>query len=282
MEYQRGIYGVLDTDDRRDSPLLLLDGGIERRSNESYDYNNRLRPGYEGYVFQYTLRGQGCYLKQGKSYEITEEHGFLVSVPEDSRYFLPKADKQEWEFLYIHFSGIAASPFIKNVERLGGSPFCLWKGSEPVRIAMAIQEKLMSGYRLEKYEGGELLYHFLSALLRELEYPGTEKNSSLVERAKRLMKERFSNLEGVESLSAEMGVSPSHFSRTFRKKTGITPVQYLTNVRIQNAMNHLLNTDYGMDKIAKENGFSNGNYFCKVFRKVVGESPMEYRLKRRD
>ena len=52
---------------------------------------------------------------------------------------------------------------------------------------------------------------------------------------------------------------------------------YLTGLRLQSAMNDLLGTEHGIDSIARTNGFSNGNYFAKIFRKHVGISPGSYR-----
>lgn len=46
-------------------------------------------------------------------------------------------------------------------------------------------------------------------------------------------------------------------------------------------MNDLLNTNEKLEIIANRNGFSSGNYFCKVFKKSVGMSPNEYRRNRR-
>lgn len=56
----------------------------------------------------------------------------------------------------------------------------------------------------------------------------------------------------------------------------LTPMQYLTRLRIQSGMYDLLNTEDDLETIAKKNGFSNANYFGKVFRKQAGVKPVSF------
>ena len=62
---------------------------------------------------------------------------------------------------------------------------------------------------------------------------------------------------------------------------GISPIRYLTKLRLEAAMNDLLNSDADLETVARRNGFAGGNYFCKVFRRVVGLSPTQYRRLKR-
>lgn len=57
----------------------------------------------------------------------------------------------------------------------------------------------------------------------------------------------------------------------------MSPGQYLTDLRISSAMNDLSNTTENLEAIAQKNGFSNANYFGKVFKKKVGVTPIQYR-----
>ena len=148
-------------------------------------------------------------------------------------------------------------------------------------MAMKFQNKMMNGERLQKYEGGEFLYKFLCAVLREIESPSINNINNIVKKAEDIMDVEYASIEGIESIASRLGISIEHFIRVFKAEKSITPIKYLTNLRIQSAMNELLNTDEKLDIIANRNGFSNGNYFCKVFRKYIGMSPTEYRNSRR-
>lgn len=64
----------------------------------------------------------------------------------------------------------------------------------------------------------------------------------------------------------------------FTEETGRSPGRFLQNTRIENAKLLLQNREYSMEIIANMVGYSNANYFCKVFRRETGESPGAYRM----
>ncbi len=73
-------------------------------------------------------------------------------------------------------------------------------------------------------------------------------------------------------------MSESGVTRAFRKYTGKTPVEYVISIRIQRA-SILLNKfpDRSISEIAFETGFSDSNYFSRLFKKSTGKSPREFR-----
>lgn len=279
MEYKTGHFGVLNLDHMEGEPLRLLDGGIERRCREDYDYTNDVRQDYGGYLIQYTLRGTGRYCRKDREWILEEGMAFLVSFPEDSRYYIPQNQKGEWEFWYLHFDGPAAEAFAAYLKEVCGGVFYMRQDSEPVRLVMRMIRRLTSGGRLQKYEGGEFLYRFLCCVLREVEQPFAEWDS-LAGKGARIMEEEYCSLGSVEEVAERLHISQAYFSRIFRQEMGITPIEYLTRLRLQGAANDLLNTGDVLEDIAVRNGFSGGNYFCKVFRRYMGMSPVEYRKSR--
>ncbi|MBB3111181.1 AraC family transcriptional regulator of adaptative response / methylphosphotriester-DNA alkyltransferase methyltransferase [Paenibacillus phyllosphaerae] len=71
--------------------------------------------------------------------------------------------------------------------------------------------------------------------------------------------------------------SPYHLQRTFKQRTGITPVAYLQNKRIEAASRELLHTDRPVAEIAASVGLPNTAYFITLFKKLRGFTPREYR-----
>lgn len=280
MHYRHGSFGVLNKDDMEDAPLQLLDGGIEYRAMESYDYNNAGRPGYSGYLFQCTLSGEGRFEKNGQCHMLTRGRGFLAKMPEESRYYLPEAG--EWELAFLHFDGPAAEPFHAKIEQLCGGVFKLREDSPAVEMIVNLQKRMLEGDYLCRYEGGRLTYEFLCALLTEIENPAAadKAKTGIVNEAKRIMEAEYATLSGVYELAERVGVSWEHLTRSFGSKMGCTPVKYLTDIRLQAAMNNLLNTGDTIEEVACKNGFAGGNYFTKVFKKYTGLTPGQYRKQR--
>lgn len=83
----------------------------------------------------------------------------------------------------------------------------------------------------------------------------------------------------LEMLSKMFYINPSYLSRSFKKATGFTYIEYLNKIRIKQATYLLLNTTQNVTSIAFSVGFSSANHFCKMFKSVVGISPLNYRNK---
>ncbi|MDG0791227.1 helix-turn-helix transcriptional regulator [Cohnella ginsengisoli] len=67
------------------------------------------------------------------------------------------------------------------------------------------------------------------------------------------------------------------FFRTFSRYVGQTPNDYLNRVRIERSVELLGRTDWSIEAIASAVGYSSGSYFIKVFRRLTGQTPGQYR-----
>jgi AraC family L-rhamnose operon transcriptional activator RhaR len=72
-------------------------------------------------------------------------------------------------------------------------------------------------------------------------------------------------------------MSVNNFLRVFREATAHSPIDYLIRLRVMRSCELLRTTDEKITSLALRTGFSDSNYFAKVFRKVMGMSPGEYR-----
>ena len=98
-----------------------------------------------------------------------------------------------------------------------------------------------------------------------------------VARAQHYMEQHYMENVTVSKL-AELGyVSPSAFNRRFKKEIGITPIEYLIEIRIKRAKVMLKRRDISITDIAMRCGFNSGAHFATCFRKHLGITPAEYR-----
>ncbi|HKP21481.1 MAG TPA: AraC family transcriptional regulator [Thermoleophilaceae bacterium] len=96
-------------------------------------------------------------------------------------------------------------------------------------------------------------------------------------RARDLMDSRFAEPLDLEALASVAGVSPRHFSRSFRRTFGETPHQYLLTRRIERARYLLRTTDLRVAEVCLDVGWGSVGSFTTSFRRHVGVSPTEYR-----
>lgn len=83
----------------------------------------------------------------------------------------------------------------------------------------------------------------------------------------------------LDELSRRHHYNPVYFSQKFKEKTGISPIKYLAQLRIQKATQLLLDTSKNVSEIGAETGFQSAYYFRTFFGKYVGLSPDDFRRK---
>ena len=101
------------------------------------------------------------------------------------------------------------------------------------------------------------------------------------EKGAAFMQAHFSEGIRVSDVAKYLHMNSNYFSKLFKRYTGVSPMQYITNLRLTNAMNLIENTDYNISQIAYAVGYDNPSYFRRLFRKYVGLSPAEYKKKKR-
>ena len=104
-----------------------------------------------------------------------------------------------------------------------------------------------------------------------------EKSTRTIASAKEYIKKNFNSDISLEDVSREVNISPYYFSKLFKDETGEGFVEYLTNLRIDKAKELLSGTNYSMKEICQMVGYTDPNYFSRIFKKNVGVTPTEYK-----
>jgi AraC-like DNA-binding protein len=91
------------------------------------------------------------------------------------------------------------------------------------------------------------------------------------------MNEHFMDKIDMADLARMLKISESYFYRQFKSYAGVTPIQYLTDLRIKNVLTNIRKTHLPIYQIAQICGFSDPYYLSKTFKKIVGVSPQQYR-----
>ena len=81
----------------------------------------------------------------------------------------------------------------------------------------------------------------------------------------------------VKKVANEIGLSPDHLTRLFKKETGMNIITYINKKRIDTALELLKTTDLSIAEIGDLIGLNNTSYFYTLFKKETGMSPKQYR-----
>jgi len=95
--------------------------------------------------------------------------------------------------------------------------------------------------------------------------------------AKRYIREHYKEDISLPMLADLANVSAVYLSRLFKKNEGINFLDYLNQYRIEVAKKMLLDIHFNINEVAELSGFKNAKYFSKIFKKIVGITPSEYR-----
>lgn len=142
-------------------------------------------------------------------------------------------------------------------------------------------EKLLSSFHVDKpinFRCMSIFYQLLEKLKEQSERLANAKIPQKIASVKDYIIQNYKDpTVYVEWLANKFNVSTSYLRREFSKAYGVSPINYITNVRIKNAQNMLDSNALSITEIATQCGFSSLSYFIQVFNKTVGVSPRQYK-----
>ena len=132
----------------------------------------------------------------------------------------------------------------------------------PIRANIyLIMTALLRYYCGSKNELDRMIYHNVMRLRPVIEYIAEHCGEKIY----------------IETLSDMITVSPDYFTKMFKDSIGKTPIDYINGIRINKALELLAHSDVQVNEIAEQIGFSNPNYFHKIFKQYMDTSPLAYR-----
>lgn len=209
----------------------------------------------------FRLRGSGSLYCGGRRYELTP--GCVLYVPQGLAY---SHDYTDTDLLLFHFITAKNDPEPEvyrpaNPEEMGRQfqkALDIWEEKGPGFLSRSMSQlyKIL-GLLAEDEARFRLPPHFLQAV--------------------RLLNERYreSSLR-IGDICREAAISQTVFRELFRRHYGKTPVEYLTELRIEYARS-LICADVPIETAALESGFSDAKYFCRVVRQRLGCTPRQLR-----
>lgn len=109
---------------------------------------------------------------------------------------------------------------------------------------------------------------------------GISVKKDTITEIKKYISDNFNKEIGLAEISSRFYMNPSYLSQLFKEKTGETFLNYIMKIRINKAKELLQNTDMKIYEICEYVGYSDTNYFSKLFEKLEGCRPSEYKKRR--
>jgi len=117
----------------------------------------------------------------------------------------------------------------------------------------------------------------VAALSNQLIVERENAEPPAIARAKAFINENYTEDLSLEQVAKSANMSSFYFCKMFKKFTGVNFTEYVSRIRIEKARNLLLNPNLRISEIAYEVGFQSLTHFNRVFKRVLGQSPTDFR-----
>ena len=230
---------------------------------------------------------QLLYVVSGKAYFYFEEETLVVSAGHMVLYRPDIAQLYEYfledspEVCWVHFTGYEAEELL---DKTGFSnTVSLYCG-----VSHGFQElfsQMIRELQLKRPCFEDLLPLYLRQLFTKIQRSCLEVSSDHYRCSKEIasaihyFNEAFSREISIENYALSQHMSVCWFIRSFKRYTGVTPLQYITTIRINKAKELLKDSGYSIQEIGSLVGYDNQLYFSRMFKKQTGCSPSQYREK---
>lgn len=267
--------------DKLCSHLFITDIGFYPHA--VHHYRRRTRDEANQHILIYCIDGSGWFELDGTKQVV--EPGQYFILPKHRAHAYGSNSKNPWTIYWVHFDGSLAAYFgeeLDKVHMLGTE-----KNSRIEMRVMMFEEifnSLRNGYSKRNLAySTSCLFHFLGSLKFVSAYRESLKSNpdeeSVISLAVHYMRENLIRKISVGEIAHFIGYSASHFISVFHAKTGHSPINYLTQLRIQQACHQLDFSNMKINQIAGMVGYEDAFYFSRSFKKVMGISPNAYRKK---
>ncbi len=245
-----------------------------------YHYRQR-KNGVSQSILIYCSKGKGNVQIENKSHNINEDEFIIIPKNKSHTYYSDNHDP--WSIYWIHFAGEKA----QKIEQYGEQIFAIDKGTDSrtnyrLMLFEDIFKNLERGLGMDTLEYVNMCLTYLLASFIHIDQFRTINKSfekDPISLGINYMLENIHTNIRLPVLAKEVKLSVSHFSRLFLSKTGQSPIDYFNQLKIQRACQLMNHSSITIGEIAREIGYNDQFHFSRVFKKIMGVSPREYRNK---
>ncbi|NIK76143.1 AraC-like DNA-binding protein [Paenibacillus castaneae] len=279
QQLPHGVYGYRFQEQAQLPIYQLFATGYQLVTEPDYFWDGMKRIDGPLYLIQYTVSGCGQFRLGDVTHTIRENMAFLAEIPGDHHYCLPQSS-DHWEFYFVlirqqHLHKLWG----ELLQTIGATPS--FEQSSAVARSLRNLYAEACGNRIgNSYQASILIYRFMMELLQSNMTQQQEKAAwpAQVQQAVAYIEAEFHTLQSLDDVADAASLSKYYFTRVFTQSTGMTPMDYVTKLRIEKAVQLLRQTELTVEDIAHSVGYSSSSYFSKVFRSKVGFPPRDFRL----
>lgn len=236
------------------------------------------RDGIHEHILLYCIDGNGWIRTNSLKKPVCK--GDLVFLEADSPHEYGAAEENPWSIYWVHFLGKGVDDIFRCLDM--SSPSNILPVGERTDLILLMGEALKTlanGYSFsDLFHASACLQNFLSYILQINTYAHLQDAKSIpLESLVHFLRQNICETYTLDQLAEYMCMSKYHFTRKFKERTGYSPIEYFTRMKIQKACELLETSSVEVKEISGYLSFCNPYYFSEVFKKITGYSPRDYR-----
>ncbi|MHB8127366.1 MAG: helix-turn-helix transcriptional regulator [Mobilitalea sp.] len=235
--------------------------------------------GRHDYQLLYVAEGIAHFVIKGTKFDVGKG-GVVLYKPEEPQYYeYKRLDKPD--IYWIHFTGRKTEQYLETLGLTEENLLQLHSSEDLPELF----EKIITELRMSRYLNTEMSEAFFRQLLisisrsNHFDDKAKQPYNSLLDEAINYFNREYQSNINISEYATNLHISCSWFIREYKRYTGYSPKQYITNLRIQHAKELLYNRYLSVNDVSSLVGYENQLYFSRIFRKNTGMSPSEYRDK---
>lgn len=233
------------------------------------------------YVIHVIREGKGIFKIDGKVFELSAGHAFLIRPGIETYYAADMEDP--WKYMWVGFHGYTSDTIIQKIGFTKETPYVMLGETnelhEIIHEMLEASQLTYSHYMIRL--GG--MYRFFGQIIEKSEMKKVDRykyeypQGIYVKQAMMFMMANYPNKIKIDALADQIGITRNYLAKSFQKELGISPQEFLIKLRMEKAAELLTNSSLAINEVAAKVGYPDPLAFSKKFKETYGMSPKAYR-----
>jgi len=247
----------------------------------------RCKPGHffgpavrDYYLIHYIVDGKGIFQVGNTTYNLSKGQGFLICPGIVTFY---QADKEDpWYYTWIGFHGLKAEEYLKKANLTVENPIFTYTKDDFIENCFREMIEIRKMERARELRLLGLFYMFISQLAeingnfsRNDDLKNTKEH--YINKMIQFIELNYSRKISISEMAKYVGLDRSYMGAIFKDYFKTTPQKYLMKFRIDKACELMSNANLTIGDISRSVGYEDPLLFSKIFKKIKGFSPREYK-----
>lgn len=237
------------------------------------------RASHDDYLLIYCVEGSGLLQLGSRSLDVGAGH--LLLLPKGLSHAYQALSRDPWSIYWVHFDGSLAEHFCSNLGLEPHAPLLqVGRNAKLIADLESLLQIRRSGYQLRPLLHTANQLRQILAYLPLLRITESSPQGFDLDLIHSHMQANLHQQLDLDSLAALVNLSKFHFAKRYKALTGTSAINHFINLKIEHACQLLDISGQGISEIGYAVGYEDAYYFSRIFKKVMGISPTEYRKMR--